>query len=156
MNTGVLFIFFHLFVLLKFSNSDPDTHLHVYLPQDQEQEKGANPNFGDGFKKEKGTSPNFGDGFKNAGLDYGLDYKSEAEPDYGLDYKGEAGLDNRLDYGMDYQGTDTDTCLATGEQKALTPCGGWVNLDCNGGKITIHKVLYHYLTQVFLCASNTW
>ena len=43
MNTGVLFIFFQLF--MHRSNSDPeperDIHIHVHVPPDQDQKKGV-------------------------------------------------------------------------------------------------------------------
>ena len=45
-------------------------------------------------------------------------------------------------------GTGTGACAGdegTKEQVDVRGCGGWVNLDCNGGCLNIHKVLKHSL-----------
>ena len=45
-------------------------------------------------------------------------------------------------------GTGTGACAGnegTKEQVDVRGCGGWVNLDCNGGCLSIHKVLKHSL-----------
>jgi len=119
MNTVVLFIFLHLFVLhLSNGDPDPDTHIYLHPATDQEQKKGANPNSG-GEKipgKEKGAAPKSGGGFlgkqgatlptralgggpttPTSGLNNGLDYRS------GTGNVGGRFRNSRLDNGLDYR-----------------------------------------------------
>ena len=86
MNTVVLFLFFHLFVLHP-SNADPDTHIYLHLPPDQEQKKGVfelkflfTMSFfetGLDYMNKAGTTPNYGGGFRNPGLHLPPDQEKE-------------------------------------------------------------------------------